>query len=576
VQVFICLVQTTVRNIHPNLTQEFDPGMRSPVSCRYLVALFLLMLLLFSLMPLVNPLLYAESAPWPTHSIREPVWAGRFYPAGPKALRHEIRLLMRKAAALEKGAKNATSDTGRLCAVVFPHAGYGYSGVVAARSALEIEKDKDDFSTAIIMGPDHRVGFRNVALSEKSAWATPLGIIGVSPRAGLLRKEKDIFRPVEMSDQTEHSIEVVLPFLQVIKKDFEIIPLVVGPCNISTVSRALDPMLDEHTLVVVSSDLSHFLTYDQAVKQDRATLQGIVRLDPTLLRVSENRACGKYPLMVLLDLAKRHGWKPELLLYRNSGDITGERSRVVGYASIAFYEQARNSGSFRHISSTHGPVNHDQTDRGQTGHDQTGGKSDMNSSDKPRFLTQQQGIALTRLARQTIAAAFEGKEVSSELPPELQAPELQEERGTFVTLTKHGMLRGCIGNILPQGSIIESVKRNALNAAFRDFRFPPLTHDELHDIHIEVSILTLPKRLEYLSADDLIHKLKPGVHGVIIKEGMASATFLPQVWEQLPSPEEFLTRLCLKAGLPGNEWKTGRLEVETYEVQYFDEPEGHR
>ncbi len=492
-------------------------------------------------------------------SIREPVWAGRFYPADPRVLRQEIERLLHRAEGLSKGAKSHEPNRGRLCAVVFPHAGYSYSGVVAARSAIEAEKG--DFSTAIIMGPDHRVGFRNVALSDKSAWATPLGILRVSPKAGLLRKEKDIFRPVEMSDQTEHSVEVVLPFLQVVKKDFQIIPLVVGPCDISEVSRALDPLLDGHTLVVVSSDLSHFLTYDQAVRQDRATIESILRLDPALLRTSENRACGKYPLMVLLNLARRHGWRPELLLYKNSGDITGDKSRVVGYASIAFFEADQNKDPAQHSPSLHS---------------KTGGKSEMNSADRPQFLTKDQGIALTRLARQTIASAFEGKEAPSELPPELQAPELQEERGTFVTLTKHGMLRGCIGNILPNGSIIESVKRNALNAAFRDFRFPPLTHDELPDIHIEVSILTLPKRLEYLSADDLIQKLQPGVHGVIIKEGMASATFLPQVWEQLPSPEEFLTRLCLKAGLPGNEWKTGRLEVETYEVQYFDEPEGDR
>ncbi len=542
------------------MTQEFNSGMYSHVSSRYFMALFLYVLLL-DLTPLVSePIVFcAESAPGSAASIRELVWAGRFYPADPHALRQKIELLLHKAAVLSNGSKSHMPNRGRLCAVVFPHAGYSYSGVVAARSALEIEKN--DFSTAIIMGPDHRVGFRNVALSEKSAWATPLGIIKVSPKAGLLRKEKDIFRPVEMSDQTEHSIEVVLPFLQVVKKEFQIVPLVVGPCNISEVSRALDPLLDGYTLVVVSSDLSHFLTYDQAVKQDSATIESILRLDPTLLRTSENRACGKYPLMVFLDLAKRHGWRPELLLYRNSGDITGDKSRVVGYASIAFFEADSGKRSTQHILPPH---------------NQTGGKSEMKSSDKPQFLTQEQGIALTRLARQTIASAFEGKEVASELPPELQAPELQEERGTFVTLTKHGMLRGCIGNILPNGSIIESVKRNALNAAFRDFRFPPLTHDELPDIHIEVSILTLPKRVEYLSADDLIQKLQPSVHGVIIKEGMASATFLPQVWEQLPSPEEFLTRLCLKAGLPGNEWKTGRIEVETYEVQYFDEPEGHR
>ncbi len=192
-------------------------------------------------------------------------------------------------------------------------------------------------------------------------------------------------------------------------------------------------------------------------------------------------------------------------------------------------------------------------------------------SDRPGFITEEQGRALTVLARQTIRAAFDHGTSSIKLPEVLRHPALQQERGTFVTLTKHGMLRGCIGNIEPQGPIVESVQRNALNAAFRDFRFPPLARDELDEIEIEVSILTYPEVLEYEDADDLLAKLRPGVDGVIIRKGMASATFLPQVWEQLPDRREFLSRLCMKAGLPAGEWKNGTLEVKTYQVQYFHE-----
>ena len=197
----------------------------------------------------------------------------------------------------------------------------------------------------------------------------------------------------------------------------------------------------------------------------------------------------------------------------------------------------------------------------------------MNSLKKPPFLTRKQGVALTRLARRTIEAAFDGSDAGSKFLPELEAPELRMECGTFVTLTKRGMLRGCIGNILPHGSVIDSVRRNALNAAFKDFRFPTLGRDELTEIHIEVSILTLPEKLKYSGADDLLSKLKPDIHGVIIEKGGASVTFLPQVWEQLPAPEKFLSNLCAKAELPANEWKGGTLNVQTYEVQYFDEPE---
>ncbi len=456
------------------------------------------------------------------------------------------------------GGAAQVSHNRKLRAVVFPHAGYEYSGMVAARSAMEIEGRK--FSTVIIIGPDHRAGFRNVAISSASAWETPLGLIPVSPRAEVLRNHARLFKPVELSDRTEHSVEVILPFLQYVLEKFDLIPLVAGPCSASEIGTCLDPLLDDKTLVAVSSDLSHYLTGEEARVRDDETIGSILKLDSTLLEREENRACGKYPLMILMDLARRHHWKPELLMYRNSGDITGDNSRVVGYASIAFYQGEEQGGS-------------EQIQTGKKDTKKTTGEfQDMKTQEKPKFLSQQQGVALTRLARQTIEAAFNQTAPEPPLPKELDAPELRAERGTFVTLTRNGMLRGCIGNIIPRGSIIESVKRNAINAAFRDFRFPPLTRDELKDIHIEVSILTLPEKLEYSDARDLLSKLRPKVHGVIIEKDGASATFLPQVWDQLPEPEEFLSRLCMKAGLPANEWKSGTLKVETYEVQYFDEP----
>jgi len=525
-----------------------------PVISRNFTIMVLFASLLFFFHALCNA--FALSGP----DVRKPAWAGRFYPADPDRLKTMIAGFLEQDQGLSGQSKDLppVSHDRKLRAVVFPHAGYEYSGIVAARSALEIEGR--NFSTVIIMGPDHRVGFSNVALSSASAWKTPLGDMPVSPRAELLRRHSRLFRPVELSDRTEHSIEVVLPFLQYVLKDFSIIPLVAGPCRVSEISSCLDPLLDDRTLMVVSSDLSHYLPGEQARIRDHETIDSILKLDSSLLENDENRACGKYPLMILLDIARRHHWKPVLLMYRNSGDITGDDSRVVGYASLAFYQDKKKGAAERVRNDKHAEKS-------------SGGMKVMDTQEKPQFLTQEQGIALTLLARQAIEAAFEQTDTEPPLPPELDAPELREERGTFVTLTKHGMLRGCIGNIMPRGSIVESVKRNALYAAFRDFRFPPLTRDELDEIHIEVSILTLPEKLEYSGAEDLLAKLRPGVHGVIIEKDGASATFLPQVWEQLPDPAEFLSRLCMKAGLSANEWKNGTLKVQTYEVQYFDEPE---
>ncbi|HOJ15372.1 MAG TPA: AmmeMemoRadiSam system protein A, partial [Deltaproteobacteria bacterium] len=138
-----------------------------------------------------------------------------------------------------------------------------------------------------------------------------------------------------------------------------------------------------------------------------------------------------------------------------------------------------------------------------------------------------------------------------------------------------GRLRGCIGTLEARESILEGIRRNAINAAFKDPRFPPLGKDELARVRIEVSVLTEPKPLPYKDPDDLVRKLRPGVDGVIIRKGWATATFLPQVWEQLEDPREFLSHLCLKAGLDAQAWERGGLEVETYQVQCLEEAEAH-
>jgi len=185
-------------------------------------------------------------------------------------------------------------------------------------------------------------------------------------------------------------------------------------------------------------------------------------------------------------------------------------------------------------------------------------------------LTEEEGKYLLKVARQTIEQElFARKDQNS--PESDISPKFAEPRGTFVTLTIQGGLRGCIGHIIPQESLIEGVRVNAINAAFRDPRFRPLNKEEWKKVKIEVSILTEPKPVSYSDANDLLNELRPGVDGVILRKGFYQSTFLPQVWEQLPKKEEFLTHLCLKAGLGGDEWRKGELEVLTYQVQAFEE-----
>lgn len=184
-------------------------------------------------------------------------------------------------------------------------------------------------------------------------------------------------------------------------------------------------------------------------------------------------------------------------------------------------------------------------------------------------LTKEEGAYLLALARKTI----EGKLFENELPEdegELSEKYL-EKRGTFVTLNINSNLRGCIGHIIPQESLIEGIKINAINAAFRDPRFSPLSKEEWNSVKVEISILTEPQELEYSGSDDLLNKLRSEIDGVILKKGAYQSTFLPQVWDQLPDKKQFLTHLCLKAGLDGNEWERGELTVSIYQVQAFEE-----
>jgi AmmeMemoRadiSam system protein A len=229
-----------------------------------------------------------------------------------------------------------------------------------------------------------------------------------------------------------------------------------------------------------------------------------------------------------------------LLHYSNSGDTAGDRSRVVGYTAIAFF-----------------------------------GDLPMENNDNAGVqFSQAQGQVLVKLARQTILDKLD--RAAAEPPAEDLLAALDDDRftlscGTFVTLKIKGQLRGCIGNLTSTETVLDGVKRNAINAALHDPRFSPLSKDELKRTQVEVSILSEPQPLAYRDGQDLIKKLRPQVDGVIIRKDHASATFLPQVWEQLPGPEDFLTHLCVKAGLPSDAWKNSELEVLTYQVQYFEE-----
>ena len=441
--------------------------------------------------------------------IRRAAVSGTFYPSSPGELKALITSYIDQAPYL-----NLPEIHGIVC----PHAGYIYSGPVAGYSYKQLS---DQYDTVIIMGPSHYVWFKGASIPDCTHYETPLGLVRISEKVNELKNP--IFVTVAEAHTKEHCIEVQLPFLQSVLTDFEVIPLVLGDVNPEELASALEPYIDERTLVIASSDLSHYYPYEKAVTRDQNCTEAVPGLD--FEKIQSCEACGIRAVLTLMHLAREQGWQGKLLDYRNSGDTAGGKDRVVGYMAAAYY------GS-------------------------------------EEYLNEEEQEFLLHLARQTLEKYL----TDGTLPEvdESQVPEkLKQERACFVTLNKKGMLRGCIGNLTPEKELYKSVIENAVNAAVRDPRFNPVVDEELPYISLEISVLSLPQEISYTDSHDLISKIKG--KGVTIAAGFNRATFLPQVWEQLPDPEEFLSHLCMKAGLPSDFWKGNALKIEVYTAQVFGE-----
>ncbi len=392
-----------------------------------------------------------------------------------------------------------------------------------------------NFDRIIAIGPDHCAGIAHAAVTCRTHYQTPLGKLRIHDDARRLCRQSSLFEISDASDRCEHAVENVLPFLQFTLNEFSLIAISIGHTDPAALARQLDLIYSDNDLMVISSDLSHYLDYETAVARDKETINAVLKGQNDYFTHRRNIACGAMPIAVLLELARAKHWQPALIGYANSGDTCAGRNQVVGYAAIAFY-----------------------------------GESSM--SDETGFdYTPSQGQRLIQVARATIA---EQLGIDHDAPHPAESADdscFDQPRATFVTLTIDGQLRGCIGSLEAREPLLESVRHNAVNAAFHDPRFSPLSRAEFDKIDIEVSILTPSRPLNYKDDKDLTAKLRPHVDGVILRKGFAGATFLPQVWDQLPDVEDFLGHLCRKAGLSANTWKTDKLEVMTYQVQYFHE-----
>lgn len=487
----------------------------------------------------------------PAQDIRPPAVAGRFYPADPEKLRQSIVKYIGDAI-------HELSFSSPPIALIAPHAGYIFSGQIAAdafRQVMDFEYD-----VIVILGTNHTgMGNRDISIYPRGAYRTPLGLAEIDEDiAQQLLNASDQYGFEPATHRSEHSVEVHVPFVQHLFPDAKIVPVVVGTKDLkvcTTFGEELARILKGHkALIVASSDLSHYPGYDDAVEVDNDLLETIITLNlkdvKSTIRRQMHRglrdlstcACGEGPILTVMAAARASGIRRGILVsYANSGDaLIGDLSRVVGYGAVVFA-----AGEVKTIKSK-SPDKETSSSNIKT--DTAIGPADRR--------------ALLNLARETI-----NRYLTTETLPLVRnlSPPLQSKQGAFVTLKIHDVLRGCIGHMAEDMPLCRCVGAMAFQAAFSDRRFSPVSLDELDDIEIEISVLTPFKRIE--SADDIVI----GRDGIIIRKGGRSAVYLPHVAvEQSWSLEETLDQLCRKAGLPLGSWRQDAL-LFTFQAEVFHE-----
>jgi AmmeMemoRadiSam system protein B/AmmeMemoRadiSam system protein A len=466
--------------------------------------------------------------------IRPPAVAGSFYPADPKELGAMIDGFLAKA---------APPPLENVVALVAPHAGYQYSGPVAAYSYALLKGRK--FDRVVVIAPSHYEAFGFSSVYDGAAYTTPFGQVPVDQAfAAKLAKASPTIKlsgigHTPSPDKPEHALEDQLPFLQRVLGQFQLVPVIMGDQSYEN-CRALGVALAKlvagtNTLIVASSDLSHYHTYDEAVRLDHKTLKAIQEYDyfdlsrNLELRVWE--ACGGGPIVATMIAAERLGaTQAKLLRYANSGDTTGDHSRVVGYGAVALVKAA-------------------------------GG---LRSEEAPFSLGRAEKDTLLKIARQSVETAVREGKLYECSAGGLET--LAQERGAFVTLTRNGRLRGCIGYVAPVKPLYLTVCDVARLAALRDTRFRPVTVGELADLRYEISVLSPLRRVMD------VQEIRIGQHGLLIHTSDHEGLLLPQVAsEEKWDRPTFLEQVCYKAGLPGRAWQDAGADLFRFTALVFGE-----
>jgi len=464
----------------------------------------------------------------PMNNIRKPAVAGMFYPGDRKTLETEVKDYINKAKPEE--------IAGRITGIVAPHAGYVFSGPVAGYAYKLITGKK--YETVVVISPSHQDFFRGCSVFDGDGYETPIGIIKVDKETAksIANKVENIYlssKGHHIRGVGEHSLEVQLPFLQVALGDFQIVPIVIGDQteeNCRALGNVLGEVLkDKNALIVASSDLSHYHSYEKAQKIDQEAVDCFEKGD--LKNILKCEACGSGPIYAMLLASQKMGAnKNKILKYATSGDVPeGEKGRVVGYMSgVSYEDNKKKSGS-------------------EVGFD----------------LTMEEKKELLALARATISDHLEGKELADYKP---KHEIMSKKCGAFVTLHKEGELRGCIGQIVPMDMLYKTIQNMAVAAAFEDPRFNVLTKSEYPSIDLEISVLSPFEKIKNIG------EIEVGKHGLMISKNMYHGLLLPQVateygWDL----ETLLKHLCRKAGLGDNAYKEPGIEILKFTAIVFGE-----
>ena len=469
-----------------------------------------------------------------SEKVRESVIAGSWYPAKPESLTKDIQKYLARA--------EVSPPNGEILGLVAPHAGYMYSGGVAAY-AYKLLLDQP-FDRVLIVAPSHRAYFQGSSVYKLGGYRTPLGVVPLDRELvdAILRQPVTIDY-VPQAHAQEHSLEIQLPFLQVVLKQFKLTPIVMGDQAMENCRQLADAIAavceGKIVLLVASSDLSHFHTQAEAREMDQKVVERMSTFDApgllTDLQKGSCEACGGGPMATVMLAAKKLGaTKAKVLHYANSGDVTGDSRNVVGYmAAVLYNNPGRGKGKPQ-------PKQRVGVDLG---------------------LSEEEKETLRRLAYQTIRSRCLGEPLPGF---STQSQRLREPRGAFVCVKKTGELRGCIGMLEGRGPLYETIREMAIQAAFSDPRFCALEPSELDEIEVEISVLTPMERIQRPS------QIEIGKHGIYIRKGYYSGLLLPQVatengWDR----EQFLQWTCKKAGLQENEWRSPEVELHVFSADVF-------